>query len=257
MLPAGIKDESGRVLGNAERFPLAVKFDEAPPLIKFAAQFGIIEANAGAMLPVTVRNVEPELQGQNLGIAGRRVKVADDDAAIAGWLRKVDDADDYDVETVKRGGEDVQVNNTASKPVLARGSGRAAEGVAARARARISRWSACRLAQPGFYVVEFASPQLGRALLGRDAPRYVATAALVTNLAVHFKWGAERSLAWVTSLDTGKPVGERGGAGHRQLHRQVAGARHDRQIGRRLCARRAAQARNLWQLRREFARRTR
>jgi uncharacterized protein YfaS (alpha-2-macroglobulin family) len=205
-LPAGVKDESGRVLANAERFPLAIKFDQAPPLLKFAAKFGIIEANAGAMLPVTVRNVESELQGQNLGIAGRRVKVADDDAAIAGWLRKVDDADDYDVETVKRGGEDVQINNTGSKPVLEPGQG-APLKVSLPGKGKDFEVVGVPLGQPGFYVVEFASPQLGRALLGRDAPRYVATAALVTNLAVHFKWGAERSLAWVTSLDTGKPVG--------------------------------------------------
>ncbi|WP_340054737.1 hypothetical protein, partial [Pseudomonas sp. JAI120] len=31
-------------------------------------------------------------------------------------------------------------------------------------------------------------------------------AALVTNMSVHFKWGRARSLAWVTALDTGKPV---------------------------------------------------
>ena len=31
-------------------------------------------------------------------------------------------------------------------------------------------------------------------------------AALVTNLAVHFKWGRESSRVWVTALDTGRPV---------------------------------------------------
>jgi uncharacterized protein YfaS (alpha-2-macroglobulin family) len=35
---------------------------------------------------------------------------------------------------------------------------------------------------------------------------YVPTAALVTNLGVHWKWGRERSLAWVTALDSGRPV---------------------------------------------------
>jgi len=35
---------------------------------------------------------------------------------------------------------------------------------------------------------------------------YVPTAALVTNLAVHFKWGRESSLAWVTTLDAGRPA---------------------------------------------------
>src|SRR3546814_11972160 len=64
------------------------------------------------------------------------------------------------------------------------------------------------LKQPGFYVVELASPTLGQALLGRDTPRYVATAALVTNMTVHFKWGRDRSLVWVTALDTGTPVAD-------------------------------------------------
>ncbi|MGH8679688.1 MAG: MG2 domain-containing protein, partial [Burkholderiales bacterium] len=35
---------------------------------------------------------------------------------------------------------------------------------------------------------------------------YVQSAALVTNLAVHFKWGRESSLVWVTALDSGAPV---------------------------------------------------
>lgn len=205
VLPAGIRDESGRALSNAERFPLAVRFDEAPPLVKFAAAFGIVEAKAGATLPVTVRNVEPELRGSNLALSGRRVKVAADDRAIAEWLRKVDQADDYDVETVKRGGQDVAVNNTGSRPVLGAGQG-APLKLALPGKGRDFEVIGVPLAEPGFYVVEFASPLLGRSLLGRDAPRYVASAALVTNLSVHFKWGAERSLAWVTSLDTGKPV---------------------------------------------------
>ncbi len=57
------------------------------------------------------------------------------------------------------------------------------------------------LRDPGFYVVELASPRLGAALLGDKRPRYVATTALVTNMAVHLKWGREDSLVWVTRLD--------------------------------------------------------
>ena len=84
------------------------------------------------------------------------------------------------------------------------------------------------LQEPGFYVVELASPRLGAALfgegstseeatslvtklvnavkLGNTRPYYVHAAALVTNLSVHFKQGRESSLVWVTSLDKGKPV---------------------------------------------------
>jgi uncharacterized protein YfaS (alpha-2-macroglobulin family) len=62
------------------------------------------------------------------------------------------------------------------------------------------------LKEPGFYVVEIASPRLGAALLERDQPYYAQTSVLVTNLAVHFKHGRESSLAWVTSLDNAEPV---------------------------------------------------
>lgn len=40
----------------------------------------------------------------------------------------------------------------------------------------------------GFHVVELASPRLGSALLEPGKIRYVATGALVTDMAVHFQW---------------------------------------------------------------------
>ena len=60
--------------------------------------------------------------------------------------------------------------------------------------------------KPGLYIVELESTILGKSLLGSPKPMYVPTAALVTNLSVHFKWGRESSLVWVTALDTGEPV---------------------------------------------------
>ena len=62
------------------------------------------------------------------------------------------------------------------------------------------------LPNPGFYVVELASPKLGAALLGEPKPFYVRAATLVTNLGVHFKLGRESSLVWVTQLDDATPV---------------------------------------------------
>ncbi len=206
VLPAGIKDESGRSLANAERFPLDVRFDEAPPLVKFAASFGIIEAGEGGILPVTVRNVEPALQGRNLSVAGQQMRVDASDGVIAKWLRTIDKADDYEVDEVKRGEETVRINRTGAKPILT-GNGGAPLNIGLPGKGKDFEVVGIPLNKPGFYVVELASPQLGRALLGRDAPRYVAAGALVTNMAVHFKWGREGSLAWVTALDSGKPVG--------------------------------------------------
>src|SRR6185436_9224688 len=60
---------------------------------------------------------------------------------------------------------------------------------------------------PGLYIVELESARLGASLLAKPRPMYVPTAALVTNLSVHFKWGAEQSIAWVPTLDEARPVG--------------------------------------------------
>ncbi|WP_206364990.1 alpha-2-macroglobulin family protein [Sphingomonas panacis] len=204
-LPAGLKDESGRVLSNAERFPLDVTFDEAPPLIKFAAPFGILEAKQGGVLPVTVRNVEPALQGQSMAMPGQSLRVAGSDGEVAQWLRTVAKAGEEKSHTVKRGGKDVRINDTGSEAILSAGQGKALS-LGLPGKGKDFEVFGIPLGRPGFYVVELASPVLGQALLGRNAPRYVASAALVTNLAVHFKWGRERSLAWVTQLDTGKPA---------------------------------------------------
>ncbi|WP_254602814.1 MG2 domain-containing protein, partial [Sphingomonas bacterium] len=206
ILPAQVRDESGRPLANAERFPLAVRFDQAPPLVKFAGSFGILEAREGGVLPVTVRNVEPALRQANLAIGGTALRVGDSDGQVARWLRTVDTADDERSADIKHGDEVVgQRNLTGDTSIMPAGQGRAMR-LPLPGRGRDFEVVGIDLKQPGFYVVELASPALGRALLGRAAPRYVATAALVTNLAVHFEWGRERSLAWVTSLDTGKPV---------------------------------------------------
>ena len=207
-IPAGVKDESGRPLTNAERFPLDIRIDQAPPLVKFAAGFGILEAKEGGVLPVTVRNVEPSLQGQNLNIGGQTLRVEGSDGKIAEWLRTVNSADDTNIEDIKKGDEVVgHIQNTGATPILTGANAGASMKIGLPGKGKDFEVVGIPLTKPGFYVVELASPVLGQALLGRKAPRYVATAALVTNMAVHFKWGREKSLAWVTSLDTGLPVG--------------------------------------------------
>lgn len=207
LLPERLTDDSGRPLANAARFPLDVRFDAAPPLVKFAANFGILEAKEGGVLPVTVRNVEPALAGKTLAVGGKVARISDDDKAIAGWLRTLDKAGKNDFRDEKRGGETVTVNYTGAAPILDRTADAKPMSVALPAKGRQFEVVGIPLAKPGFYVVELASPALGRALLGRDAPRYVAAGALVTNLAVHFKWGREGSMAWITALDSGDPVG--------------------------------------------------
>ena len=208
LLPGGITDESGRRLSNAERFPLDVRFDAAPPLVKFAAPFGILESTQGGVLPVTVRNVEPQLQGQALPIGGQALRVEGSDGDVARWVRTVGSAGDYASHDGPRAanGDATRINDTGATSILPPGTATTRLSVALPGRGRDMEVVGIPLARPGFYVVELASPILGQALLGRNAPRYVSTAALVTNMAVHFQWGRERSLVWVTQLDSGQPA---------------------------------------------------
>ncbi len=206
-IPANVRDLSGRALLNASRFPLAVRFDAPPPLVKFAAPFGILELKEGGLLPVTVRAVEPDLAQRIVAVGGQSLRVGGSDGDVAAWLRKLDAADDSDFR--EEGPADAEgnrktVNYTGATPLLA-GQGTALK-LGLPGKGKDFEVVGIPLAKPGFYVVELASPVLGQALLGRATPRYVAAGALVTNMAVHFKWGRQGSLAWVTALDTGKPV---------------------------------------------------
>ncbi len=208
-LPGPIHDLSGRSLGNAARFPLPVHFDPAPPLVKFAAPFGIIEANEGDALPVTVRAVEPGLGAHMTAISGMGSRIADDDRTIADWLRKLAKANEDDYQSVDHpGGKTETINHTGEKSIFTSGL---AQGTPLRiglpGKGRDFEVIGIPLGGKGFHVVELASPALGAALLGRKVPRYVAAGALVTDMAVHFKWGRESSLVWVTHLSSGLPVG--------------------------------------------------
>jgi len=206
IIPEGIRDESGRPLANARRFPLDFEIASTPPLVKFAAPFGILEAKEGGVLPVTVRGVEPELEQSVNGIAGAAARIEAGDEVIADWVRRVYDAQQDDIRDEGTEEHPRQVNYTGTKALLAGAGGASRMKLALPGKGKEFEVVGVPLVKPGFYVVELASPELGRVLLGRPATRYVNAAALVTDMAVHFKWGRAASLAWVTSLDKGKPV---------------------------------------------------
>ncbi|HEY2933555.1 MAG TPA: MG2 domain-containing protein [Acidobacteriota bacterium] len=207
-MPAGLRDDAGRRLVNAQRFPLTVRTDEYPPLAKFAADFGILELNADPVLPVTVRNLEPEISGgvvkagqtvpgtsgsQELqeSIQGRVFKLPPDRAdEILKWLQAIKNRGwDNRATSIFAGGVASPKKFSIPKP----NGPKAFEVVG------------IPLKEPGFYVVELESKLLGAALLGVPEPMFVSTTALVTNLSVHFKWGIESSLVWVTTLDQARP----------------------------------------------------
>jgi len=193
--PSNLKDESDRPLSHRTEIPLKVKTDVMPSLAKFSAEFGIVEASDGPVLPVTIRNIDEKSL-----IRGRMVRMEKTAQieSIIGWMSRVRHQL-FDWE--KRGSSILTLKDPSMGsvenleiPKLQNSSDLEVVGIP--------------IQNPGFYVVELESRILGKRLLGADKPMYVSTIALVTDLAVHFKRGRESSLAWVTSLATGKPVAQ-------------------------------------------------
>ncbi|HNI90860.1 MAG TPA: MG2 domain-containing protein, partial [Leptospiraceae bacterium] len=195
-IPESIKDDSGRKLANANKFPLEVKTDKYPPLAKFSGSFGIIELEAEPLLPVTLRNLEKDVKAKVLkmtgeggnffsNLFGKKIKITPDNILI--WLKKVSKAER---EKSIFAGE----VNTNSFNIPKPNGEKAFEVVG------------IPLKEPGFFVVELESEKLGNSLLEKKGKMYVPTSALVTNMAVHFQWGRESSLVWVTSLSKGEPI---------------------------------------------------
>lgn len=209
-LPDKLRDDAGRVLYNRKRFPLQVKTDYAPPLAKFPAEFGIIELNAGAVLPVTVRNLEKEIEASRVqsdeNIPGKTLKVGESPKDILRWLgamkANANDVWEYDSQARRN----VPVVRSGDHSIFASDDQPARFRLPKPNGAKAFEVIGIPLEKPGLHIVELASPKLGASLLGTKKPYYVRTAALVTNLSVHFKQGRESSLVWVTSLDKGEPV---------------------------------------------------
>jgi uncharacterized protein YfaS (alpha-2-macroglobulin family) len=198
-LPPGLRDDAGRVLATAKK-RLTLKVDRQPPLIKFAAPFGIIEARGDRLLPVTVRNVETPLAASLRG-SGASLRV-DAEQDVLHWLGRLNVGGKEPWTQPEQSDKSLDVSLLTGKAAgrverfaLPRPNGRRAFEVIG-----------IPLRKPGFYVVELSSPQLGRSLNDKPRTAYVRASALVTNLAAHLKRGAESSLVWVTSLDKGRPV---------------------------------------------------
>ena len=94
---------------------------------RWAVRRGLERVRGHQQGAVTVRNVEPSLQGQTAGIGGQRLRVGGTDGEIAAWLRRVEDAGKTDYQTIERkGAEPLQINHTGEKPLLfGRGGGAA------------------------------------------------------------------------------------------------------------------------------------
>jgi hypothetical protein len=204
-LPAKLRDQDGRRLINARSFPLKIKTDLAPPLAKFASDFGIYELNAQPALPLTLRYVG-ELSQSHAVLNAKRL-VTQKPSEIIEWMRRIRNmsADQYGPYDKKKGYAPIShfgAEDSIFEPRHKIPSVALPKPLPDRQTEVIG----IPLASAGFHIVEVTSPRLGKSLMDKRKPYYVRATALVTNMAVHFKRGDESSLVWVTSLDNGQPV---------------------------------------------------
>jgi alpha-2-macroglobulin len=196
-IPETLRDEAGRSLGKGKT-KLNLSTGSFPPLAKFSGKFGIIEAGKDALLPVTLRNLEPKLKARLVSlypensetfkkVSGKMKKLTS--AEVWYWLKKVNQSE--------REKSVFPVPNLGTPLSIPRPNGPKSFEVVG-----------VPLKSKGLYVVELESSNLGKSFLENNKNMYVSTLALVTNLAVHFKNGKENSMVWVTSLDSGEPVKE-------------------------------------------------
>ncbi|MBF0436021.1 MAG: Ig-like domain-containing protein [Magnetococcales bacterium] len=218
-LPAELRDDAGRTLVNQGEFPLTVAIDEYPPLAKFPASFGILEAQGEPALPVTIRNLETVVSADP--DHPEKDPAADENAQVRGRLFKVDNPQDFPtwIKRVQEAQREKSHTDPASKEtvidqLIGESSVFGAAEIPALTTFTLPKPNGAKsfdvmgipLPKPGFYVVELASQRLGAALHGKPKPYFAQAAALVTNLAAHFFQGRESSLVWVTALDSGRPV---------------------------------------------------
>lgn len=193
-LPKKLKDELGRSLSNEKSFPLAVATDQYIPLLKFPGSFGILELNGEPILPVSMRNLEKNIKSAQVTIEAKSLTLSANDKLqeIIRWYQRVIQKNDHEYSEKKLRLLD---NPKAKKFQVKKPLGE-----------REFELVGVPLQKPGFHVVEMESPRLGEVLTGEAGSMFVATGALVTDMAVHLKEGRESSLVWVTQLSTGKPV---------------------------------------------------
>ncbi len=217
ILPPKIKGiRSLRPLKNAARFPLSIKTGDWPPLAKFAADFGIVEAQVGA-IPLTLRNLEPSVSHESTSAQLMTLRLPDDDVGLINWIKTTEtfenrpwrvpaeNPDDSQQVTVTTPVKTPHIDPRSESLIKAQ-AGVETSPLPKQLGAKDFEVIGIPVNKTGVYLHEVESTYLGQSLMMLDKPMYTHSMSLVTDLAVHFKRGRVNSLVWVTSLAHASPI---------------------------------------------------
>ena len=187
---------STRARARSKSRPTAI-----PPLAKFSAKFGVVES-ASPVLPVALRHVGADATLRGLDVTGRvaaraaRSSRRTSRARSSRWLTRSRTADDT-VFDLRDGGRRSRRPQTLALP-------------AEQDPATTPKSSAFRSRVPACTSSRSSRSCSARRCSIRPARCTSRRVPSSPTSPVHFKWGGESSLVWVTTLDGAQPGGGRG-----------------------------------------------
>ncbi len=204
VLPQDLSDINGRLLSNAVR-EFHVRIGAMSELIRVPEPISFFEKNIpNLFLPVSVVNQNQKLTIRKTGTDASQWAPINDVASMIKLIRAYEargefrPTPEYESPLVRLGMTttvvEQQLDGTKNRQTLLQFPfGKAANGTH----------------PSGFYAIEISSPSFEASRSRTEDgefynPKYVL--AQVTDLAVHLKKGQTQSVAWVTSLSSGRPV---------------------------------------------------
>jgi uncharacterized protein YfaS (alpha-2-macroglobulin family) len=234
--PKSLRTRNGQdLLANARHAaPLSVRTGDYPPLVKFGANFGIVEQAEGGVVPLTVRAVEGRTHSPKARL--RDVRITDEATMVLAYeeLMRVTTSDDSRAhrndEEADEWEPSADAGETAApaatkKPAFryafpAKLQGGDTRGTSwlrplpdahtrdlpSRLEGRAFEVLGVPLTGSGMHLLEVESRALGRGLLDTGRPMFVRSGALVTDLAVHLHRSSSTAALFVTRLSSGQPA---------------------------------------------------
>jgi uncharacterized protein YfaS (alpha-2-macroglobulin family) len=191
-LPKDLKDIDQRSLSSPST--IEIVFSNLPPLLKFEANFGILESE-NAAIPLFVRNIEDKFKVKSFPVYLSEKKLRNPKDIVKAFYKR---KSFYTItkENEKSLSKQKSYNKLEKKEINVFSENKINESYVV----------GIPLKEKGFHVVEIESKKLGEYYQKDKKPLFIQSSALVTDLSVHLKWGEDNGFIWVTNSSKAEVV---------------------------------------------------